>query len=126
MYSLDRSTQPVKLVRLKFDVDGADWEIEDTLSPQFESDQEFRNCFLVNKNRLLLFTWGYLSIYDLDFKEIDQLEVPYIQDDIWYVLSSQLSIENDIDMYIACEMKRDFVDDFRKRQEDKVSFFYEG
>ena len=69
----------------------------------------------MNQNRLLLFTWGYLSIYDFDFKEIDQLEVPYIQDDIWYVLSSQLSIENDIDLYIACEMKRDFVDDFRKR-----------
>ena len=52
--------------------------------------------------------------------------MPYIQDEIWYVLSSQLSIENDTDMYIACEMKRDFVEDFRKRQEDKVSFYYEG
>ena len=55
---------------------------------------------------------------------MDQLELLFIQDDIWYILSSQPATTTDETsaLYLACEMKTNFIQEF-KEQSDHV---YEG
>ena len=98
MFTAEEHKTPCKLVKL---TNGKYFH------PSFDEREIFRNCFLTEKNNILLFTRYYTMLYDDNFNLLTQIDKKSLHEHVWRTNCCQPSVSGeDRSSYIlACEMK---------------------